>query len=385
MTLPRDWLNELQGLLDCLLDGDLTEQDRLRLNALLRAGTEAQDFFITYTGISSGLMWDGQLASETLRPSLGGTNVVPSGAPVDAPSFTTPLESGVVADSLVPFALTRSPLFPPSINLRHSLLAGAPLCYAVAVLMMGVGMLAAWMWETPSNRPAATISRAIPQPVRQSAPHKDRQQRQSVGKITRMSGSKWRDEKIAEEAKEVPVGGEYLLTSGMLEITYNTGAKVVLEGRTRYIVDSPSSGLLLVGKLTVKTEAKAENGRPKFAIRTPTTAITERGAEFGIWVSQSKVTYATVVRGNVECQLLGERNTILSFGKGDWACVTLRADGGRDVIYGKAGDKPPAVLADQLHETPPIFSSDDIRDGQQPNPAPESKNKKPRQSGSPDS
>ena len=75
MSLPRDWLNELRGLLDKLEDGDFTELDRLRLNELLRSGTEPQDFFIAYREINGGLMWDGNWGW-TLgnRRSAAGTN-----------------------------------------------------------------------------------------------------------------------------------------------------------------------------------------------------------------------------------------------------------------------------------------------------------------------
>ena len=60
MSLPHGWQNELQGLLDRLQDGGFTEQNRSRLNDLLHAEPEPQDFFITYLEIDSGLTWDGR-------------------------------------------------------------------------------------------------------------------------------------------------------------------------------------------------------------------------------------------------------------------------------------------------------------------------------------
>ena len=77
MSLPHGWQNELQGLLDRLQDGGFTEQDRSRLNDLLHAGPEPQDFFITYLEIDSGLTWDGRLASDGGQPSLGGDELPP--------------------------------------------------------------------------------------------------------------------------------------------------------------------------------------------------------------------------------------------------------------------------------------------------------------------
>ena len=71
MNLPHDWMNELQGLLDRLQDGGFTEADRLRLNELLQGGMEAQDFFVSYLEIGSGLAWDGRLESDSRQPVLG--------------------------------------------------------------------------------------------------------------------------------------------------------------------------------------------------------------------------------------------------------------------------------------------------------------------------
>jgi len=83
-------------------------------------------------------------------------------------------------------------------------------------------------------------------------------------------------------------GGEYLLGSGLMEITYNTGVKVVLEGG-RDISSISHSGMLLAAKkkVTVKTNAKANDGK-RNCHPYPTTASPRGGAEFGVWVSQSR-------------------------------------------------------------------------------------------------
>ena len=50
-----------------------------------------------------------------------------------------------------------------------------------------------------------------------------------------------------------------------MEITYDTGAKVILQGPVTYEVESKDSGYLSLGKLTARVErrGKAEGGRQR--------------------------------------------------------------------------------------------------------------------------
>ena len=49
----------------------------------------------------------------------------------------------------------------------------------------------------------------------------------------------------------VALDDKFVLASGLMEITYNTGAKVILQGPVTYQVES-NGGYLAVGKLTGK-------------------------------------------------------------------------------------------------------------------------------------
>ena len=60
----------------------------------------------------------------------------------------------------------------------------------------------------------------------------------------------------------VPLGRKYELASGLMEITYDTGAKVILQGPVTYEVES-HGGYLSVGKLTGELEKKVEGGSGK--------------------------------------------------------------------------------------------------------------------------
>ena len=104
-----------------------------------------------------------------------------------------------------------------------------------------------------------------------------------------------------------------------MEITYDTGAKVILQGPVTYEVES-QGGFLSVGKLTARVEKKTEGGgrraenisnpqslipNPLFAIRTPTATVTDLGTEFGVTVSGDGLTQVHVLQGVVEAQIIG--------------------------------------------------------------------------------
>ena len=75
-----------------------------------------------------------------------------------------------------------------------------------------------------------------------------------VGRITGMVDCKWNG------GSRVSLGQKFELASGLMEITYDTGAKVILQGPVTYSVES-NGGYLAVGKLTGKLEKKVASGQ----------------------------------------------------------------------------------------------------------------------------
>ena len=106
------------------------------------------------------------------------------------------------------------------------------------------------------------------------------------------------------------LGDRLALRSGLLEITYDTGARVILQGPVAYEVDAAAGGRLSLGKLTAKLERKksevrgqrSEPENQKFVVRTPTAVVTDLGTEFGVEVSPSGQTTSHVYRGSVRLQ-----------------------------------------------------------------------------------
>ena len=116
----------------------------------------------------------------------------------------------------------------------------------------------------------------------------------------------------------VPLGRQLKLDSGLLEITYRTGAKVILQGPVTYEMEA-NGGYLSVGKLTGKLDKEGGGRRTEgesslhpssfilhpFVIRTPTAIVTDLGTEFGVEVSSEGATDAQVFVGKVQIATAG--------------------------------------------------------------------------------
>ena len=139
--------------------------------------------------------------------------------------------------------------------------------------------------------------------------------REVVGRITGMVDCKWsKDGYEPADFDAVLLGQQFKLDSGLMEITYNSGAKVILQGAVTYAVDSKDGGYLSIGKLTARLEKKEESAKqqaanhkselvsipyPLFTIKTPMATVTDLGTEFGVEVNRDREVVTHVFVGKV--------------------------------------------------------------------------------------
>ncbi len=175
------------------------------------------------------------------------------------------------------------------------LLSGWPAAYLIATVIFAIGALVgAFTYvlepaQVAERRPAAEGDR----PAFGS-------EKRSVGRITGVFDCRWSDATAeAQLGVRVPIGSTYALDSGLMEITYDSGAKVLLEGPVRYRIDSNNGGFLSNGKLTGKVEVATARG---FGVQTPSAIVTDLGTEFGVQVDQQGTTTSRVFRGAVTLQ-----------------------------------------------------------------------------------
>ena len=88
-----------------------------------------------------------------------------------------------------------------------------------------------------------------------------------VAQISGMADCRWsKDGRPPYGYDGVPVGRRFKLDSGLLEITYRTGAKVVLQGPVTYEVESADERFSVGGEADTpgwRRRGKAEGGRRK--------------------------------------------------------------------------------------------------------------------------
>ena len=151
-----------------------------------------------------------------------------------------------------------------------------------------------------------------------------------IGRITGMADCRWAEGSrfkaqgsgsandqslIANPLSPISLGDRFALASGLVEITYDTGAKVILQGPCTYEMESRDGGFLSVGRLTARLDsAKPQAGNrksslstihyPLFTIKTPSAVVTDLGTEFGVEVTKEGTTTSRVFRGSVSVQAI---------------------------------------------------------------------------------
>ena len=310
-------------------DGTLSVEQTAELEARLRDDPEAMDFFVLYMELHSQIAWNVRSRGDSAKTDAAAGDISGGASPMSdnrsAPAISpTPF--------VVPYS--SSPLFSPVSSILFS--------YGIATLIVGAGLLAAWVCKMPNDAEVAqsvVIRHDAAAPANASV----------VGCITGMVDCRWegtgsRSHGSGESENNLPSPGHrpeglsiwrgagaedglhlhspvhladtLALRSGLAEITYETGAKVILQGPVTYRVDSAAGGYLAVGKLTARLEEKkatnpanpkSEIRNPKlFAVRTPTAVVTDLGTEFGVEVNKHGETISHVYRGTVQVRLVGD-------------------------------------------------------------------------------
>ncbi len=111
-----------------------------------------------------------------------------------------------------------------------------------------------------------------------------------VAKITYSHEAQWgvEPDKFYQDKK-------YHLISGLAEIEFNDGAKIILEGPSQITFESANGAYLDHGKLTAQVPERAKG----FTIVTPISSVVDFGTEFGIEVDSNASVLVHVFKGSV--------------------------------------------------------------------------------------
>ena len=239
MNLTDEERLELHALCDALVDGVITEAQRARLEQWLATSEEARRCYVRAMSLSASLMeYAGEMQAE---------------AP-DAPA--------------APVRIVRP---------------------------------AAWVWAIGSLAAAAAIVLAFW--IGEDKPKPDAEEIASASQgdddaIARLSGAKdarWVGPALATGA-ELHHGQRIELASGFAEITFDSGAQVMLEGPASLDLNSAWDAVLRRGtlKATVPPEAVG------FRVSNSSVNVVDLGTEFSMVADESGATEVFVLKGKVE-------------------------------------------------------------------------------------
>ena len=373
MNEPRN-KNELLDLLDALCNDKLAPDDRRQLELILAENVEARRVYFDYL--------DMHLQLRRWRKAEGRRA---DGVELQAqasPFLSSVPDSAVDTAAELPHSSFPS-LFPLPSPLSPQFVDRPVFSYMVASVVLCIMLLSAWAYKITNHQIAN-----VPSPLIQS---NNNSEFVFVGRITGMVDVKWSDDPryLPPMAfANVLLGRKYFLDAGLLEITYHSGAKVILEGPCEYTVDSDAGGFLKLGKLTARVEKKVVSGQwlvasdersetrdwvakleplatshqpltiknsprsslppPLFSIRTPTVVVTDLGTEFGVEVKQDGELDIHVFDGMVEVARLGENHN---------AAAKTRMAAGEALRFGLARIEPQIIPFRATRITPDSMRS----------------------------
>ena len=361
---PNDLFEKIHGLITARIQGELAPKAFAELDCLLVNNAEARRLYVHYiyetlalpifvsaesgeNGVSPLLSKD---AADVLALSMG-----PCVTGIARPRLQEPTTTSKQSRAIPSFV--GSGLHGASGYLS----SGWPVAYLIATVVVSLGIAIAAITYVSPSPPSQTVHDSVPHRPSTVSPLPA-----VVGMITGMADCQW----SAASAHKLPspacgreagaegdfnknnaihspvsLGDHFDVRSGLLEITYDTGAKVILQGPVTYEVESASGGYLAIGKLTARLEkdnktlpspdsgtmARLEKDKkrlpspacgrgaggegslnksdglhsaaPLFAVRTPTATVTDLGTEFGVEVSKKGETVSHVFRGSITLQV----------------------------------------------------------------------------------
>ena len=223
----------LHALCNAVIDGNITEKQKAELSRWLLTSRKAREYYVRTMGLSASLY---NYASEMQS---------------EAPDVFVPR---------------------PQFNWVSFLMRWlAPLGAAAAIV---VGF---WLVTVNQNKAEAPND-------------------ESVAQLTASKGCQWAGGAVLSPGARFHKGQEIELTHGFAEVTFDSGARVLLEGPTKLEVDSAWVAVLKQGTLKANVPHEAIG----FSIAAATVNVVDLGTEFTMIADATGATDLLVLKGAVE-------------------------------------------------------------------------------------
>jgi hypothetical protein len=264
---------ELDRLMSRLCDGTLTADEAVELDAMLSADSDARRVYNNYMFLHAELF--SQHASLEAVESGAGRELGMEGREPDQ-------TVGLAARSSI-------------LHTRGWL--------AIAAALIGVAAVSSWGSLAIMSRAKPPFGIAQGRQAADLAVEGDVDGGPTVAKITATRNCLWQ-----ESAKGIGFGsrlhtGQRLeLSAGLVEITFDDGAAVVLEGPATFDVRDRGEARLHEGRLAAVVPERAQG----FQVATSRVNIIDLGTEFGLMADADGATEVHVFNGLVKAQLLDE-------------------------------------------------------------------------------
>jgi len=249
----------LQVLLDRMADDQLDAAEAAHLEQLLSTSSDARRSYIEMASLCADLEWT---CGDEPQADWAGES---------RPSASQPSPSAIL---------------PRARGLRSSLASFAAGALAASLLLAALGAVS---WPGDAGSTAGKSAEPGSGDYWDDSPR-------IAATLSGLVDCKWSDE------VEEPTYGEQLtrnrhlnLESGLAQLTFESGAKLILQGPAEFVVRSEMEGSLRLGKLTAVVPQRAQG----FSVTTPSAEIVDLGTEFGIEVNDAGRTEVHVFEGEV--------------------------------------------------------------------------------------
>jgi hypothetical protein len=285
--------DERNALIGRLLNEELDGAGMLRLNELLRGDLDAQRSFVRRMALEAGIRTHAQLLDDDDFALLEVQTALDS--------QPTSFDSTASRDNHVePVAFGGDEVESP--NAASMLTALRP-----------PEARDAWTWRTAAwTMAAATLlvgltvvvmnrSRDNPHPVSVTAEGKPAAGVElAVAKLSGAVGARWAGAKLDLPEGELFRNGHRLeLVEGLAELTFRSGARVVVQGPAILQIRDEKSAWVSVGRIAAVVPQSA----PQFVVRTHVADLSSAEAEFGAEIDVDGSLVTQVYNGQVELQI----------------------------------------------------------------------------------
>ncbi len=238
---------ELAELTALFCDGDLSSDQAARLELLVAESAAARQYVVECYHVHCELAWE-------LGREVDGSSQLSS---ADHDCATAAAGSAV-----------RRPLVPSGVRPRWT-----PVSMSAALLLtiaVGLGL-------------TVYVRRSEQTPLRGHVAH-----------IGQTKDVRWSDGSATEPATPLPAGQDLAIQQGLLEVCFDSGATIILQGPAEIELRSSNSAVLHDGSVTANVPEKARG----FSITTPNATLVDLGTSFGA-ACDAKQTDVEVFTGNV--------------------------------------------------------------------------------------